>query len=143
MRVPFMSPLRHGVIATAAALLLGAQVRADSQINLSLVGPVGNVTTNQTIDVKLRATRQPIASFIGDGFVAIDMVLGWDPADLQLLGLTQSGSVQLLSSQFPSPASDYTGINEVNPPADGDARLCRRRDPDRRVLGRTAHLCAL
>ena len=121
MRVPFMSPLRHGVIATAAALLLGAQVRADSQINLSLVGPVGNVTTNQTIDVKLRATRQPIASFIGDGFVAIDMVLGWDPADLQLLGLTQSGSVQLLSSQFPSPASDYTGINEVNPPADGDA----------------------
>lgn len=121
MRRLFSTLSRTGVIATVTAWALGTPTLADSQINLSLVGPIGNVTTNQTIDVKLRATRQPIASLIGEGFVAIDMVLGWNPNDLQLLGLTQSGSVQLLSSQFPSPASDYTGLNESSPPADGDA----------------------
>lgn len=121
MRRLFSTLSRAGVIATVAAWTLSTPTFADSQINLSLTGPIGNVTTNQTIDVKLRATRQPIASFIGEGFVAIDMVLAWNPADLQLLGLTQSGSVQLLSSQFPSPTNDYTGINESSPPADGDA----------------------
>lgn len=123
MRWSFPTLSRHGAVAAIAAIAactLGTPTLADSQINLSLVGPTGNVTTNQTIDVKLRATRQPISSLFGEGFVAIDMVLGWNPNDLQLLGVVQSGSVQLMSSQFPSPTSDYTGINEASPPADGD-----------------------
>ena len=111
--------------ATSTALLSGALFAApcfaDSQINLSLVGPAGNVAVNQTIDVKLRATQEQIGNIVGTSFVAIDCILQWNPAQLQLLGLVTTGSVPLLSSYFPTPANDYTGINEANPPADGTA----------------------
>jgi hypothetical protein len=78
---------------------------------------------NQTFDVKLRAAQQVTSptGTIGRSFVAIDCILQWNPAQLQLVGLTTTGSVPLLSSYFPTPANDYTGINESAPPADGTA----------------------
>lgn len=94
---------------------------ADSQINLSLAGPTTPVVVNQTIDVKLRATQEPLDNFVGQSFVAIDCIIRWDPAKLQLLGVNTTGSVPLLSSYLPLPANDYTGINEASPPADGTA----------------------
>jgi len=113
---------RLTAIAVAAlAGALSASSHADSQINLALVGPTAPVAVNQVIDVKLRATQEPIANLVGTSFVAIDCILQWNPKHLQLVGLTTTGSVPLLSSYFPTPAADYTGINEANPPADGSA----------------------
>ena len=104
------------------ALLVTSTSLADSQINLSLVGPTTSVSVNQIFDVKLRATQEVIGSnLVGTSFVAIDCILQWNPAQLQLLGLSTTGSVPLLSSYFPTPANDYTGINEAAPPADGTA----------------------
>ncbi len=109
----------------ATALFCGAAcalpASADSQINLALVGPTTPVVVNQVIDVKLRATQEQIGSLVGTSFVAIDCILGWNPKQLQLVGLVSAGSVPLLSSYFPTPTSDYTGINEIVPPADGNA----------------------
>ncbi len=93
---------------------------AQSVIDLTLVGPTAPVVVNQIIDVKLRA-NQVNQSFTGTSFVAIDCIIKWNPKQLQLMGLTTTGSVPLLSSYFPTPASDYTGINEAAPPTDGDA----------------------
>lgn len=112
--------LRHAGLAAIAfaAALVAPCAMADSTIDLSLHGPSANVVVNQTIDVKLRAT-QNAPSFVGQSFVAIDCILRWNAQDLKLLGLTTSGSVPLLSSYFPNPSVDYTGINEVSPPQDG------------------------
>jgi hypothetical protein len=107
--------------ASASIGALAPSALADSQINLSLHGPTTPVAVDQIIDVKLRATQEPIAALFGTSFVAVDCILQWNPKQLQLVGLTTAGSVPLLSSYFPTPASDYTGINESNPPADGTA----------------------
>jgi hypothetical protein len=107
--------------ALGAGGLAVSTAQADSQVNLSLVGPTTPVTVNQTIDIKLRATQEQIANLVGTSFVAIDCILQWNPKQLQLVGLTTAGSVPLLSSYFPTPANDYTGINESSPPADGTA----------------------
>lgn len=105
-----------------AALAVSSTSLADSQINLSLAGPTTPVVVNQIFDVKLRATQEVIGSnLVGTSFVAIDCILQWNPAQLQLIGLVTTGSVPLLSSYFPTPANDYTGINEASPPADGSA----------------------
>ena len=115
LRVAKPTTLLAGFLATSACL-------ADSQINLSLVGPTAPVAVNQIFDVKLRATQEVIGgSLVGTSFVAIDCILQWNPAQLQLVGLVTAGSVPLLSSYFPTPANDYTGINEANPPGDGSA----------------------
>ena len=107
--------------ALGAGGLAVSTAQADSQVNLSLVGPTTPVAVNQTIDIKLRATQEQIANLVGTSFVAIDCILQWNPKQLQLIGLTTAGSVPLLSSYFPTPANDYTGINESSPPADGTA----------------------
>ncbi|MFM7051009.1 MAG: MopE-related protein [Planctomycetota bacterium] len=89
-------------------------------IDLRMVGPTGDVLLGQTIEVKLRANTNG-QSFVGESFIAIDCILKWNPQHLKLLGITTAGSVPLLSSYLPSPANDYTGINEASPPADGTA----------------------
>jgi hypothetical protein len=51
-------------------------------------------------------------------FAAIQAIFQWDPGHLRLLGLDETGSVDLLSSGFT--ANDPFGLNEVVPPQDGD-----------------------
>ncbi|MFM1823457.1 MAG: hypothetical protein RI967_1723 [Planctomycetota bacterium] len=105
----------------AAAMVAVAEARAQSEIGLSLVGPASFVEVGQVVEVRLRASSESVSNFTGTSFVAIDCILGWDPAHLRLLGLSTAGSVPLLSSYFPNPSVDYTGINEASPPQDGDA----------------------
>jgi hypothetical protein len=47
---------------------------------------------------------------------AMQMIFAWDTDVLQLIGLDQTGAVNLLFSGFPA---DPYGINESNPPKDG------------------------
>jgi hypothetical protein len=71
--------------------------------------------------VKLRAKSDATESFVGQSFFAIDCILEWNPKDVELMGLTTTGSAPMMSSYFPSPSADYTGINELAVPKDGDA----------------------
>jgi hypothetical protein len=116
-----MSKNRTTIAAFIAAALAAGTAGADSLIGLQLVGPSTPVTVGQTIQIRLRAKQEPQSKFkfVGTKFVAIDCILGWDPTKLKLMGLSTSGSVPLLSSYFPTPSNDYTGINEVVPPQDG------------------------
>lgn len=52
---------------------------------------------------------------------AADIVLGWEPADLRLIGLDNAGAIDTTCSCIPPSAQDYTGANEADPPSDGDA----------------------
>lgn len=50
-------------------------------------------------------------------FSAVDLIMAWDPDVLKLLGVDNTGAVDLFSSNFPE---DPFGLNETIPPQDGD-----------------------
>ncbi|MFZ9880271.1 MAG: MopE-related protein [Phycisphaerales bacterium] len=111
---------RHIGAAVALALSCTAVSHAGGSIDLRLVPPAAPVILGQTFDVKMRAQRTATPTG-AESFIAIDSIIKWNPQHLKLMGLTSTGSVPLLSSYFPSPAEDYTGINEASLPADGNA----------------------
>lgn len=108
--------------ALLALAMMGVARGQNALIGIQLVGPPGPVVVGQTIDIKVRLKREPIDSMLPTGFscAALDLIFAWNPAHLQLTGLSQAGSVPLLASYFPNPSVDYTGINEVVPPQDGN-----------------------
>ncbi len=108
-------------LALACALLAANSTLADNQINLSLIAPSQPILVGQTIDVKMRATSVSTDQLVGNTFVIIDSIIKWDPSRLEFMGISTAGSVPLLNSYLPSPAADYTGVNEVAIPKDGDA----------------------
>ncbi len=118
------NPLHWSVLSRAtllAAIATGcfaASAQAQSIIDLQLVGPATPIIPGQIFDVKLRAARQDPT--LAASFVAIDCIVGWNPADVKFLSISTTGSTPLSSSYLPSPANDYTGVNEANPPADGN-----------------------
>ena len=118
------NPLHWSVLSRAtllAAIATGcfaASAQAQSIVDLQLVGPATPIIPGQIFDVKLRAARQDPT--LAASFVAIDCIVGWNPADVKFLSISTTGSTPLSSSYLPSPANDYTGVNEANPPADGN-----------------------
>ncbi len=54
-----------------------------------------------------------------EGFSAAQVIMEWDPEYLQLTGNSTAGAIDLMGSSFLP--GDSFGINEANPPADGDA----------------------
>lgn len=111
-------------LAIAIAGMSCAAAQANNQIALDLRPSAETVQVGQTIGVRVFARQEAGGgnSFVGLGenFNAIDLFFTWNPQDLRLTGLSSAGAVGgLLTSQFPSPAMDYTGTNEVVPPADG------------------------
>ncbi|MFM2165189.1 MAG: hypothetical protein RL325_1626, partial [Planctomycetota bacterium] len=105
-------------LATALAGLVVAHAEAQSTVDLRLVGPATPIIPGQNFEVKLRAERQNPA--LAASFVAIDAIIGWDPTKVKFLGITTAGSIPLGNSYLPTPAADYTGINEAAIPADGN-----------------------
>ena len=118
------NPLHWSVLSRATLLVaiatgcFAASAQAQSIVDLQLVGPATPIIPGQIFDVKLRAARQDPT--LAASFVAIDCIVGWNPADVKFLSISTTGSVPLSSSYLPTPANDYTGINEANPPADGN-----------------------
>ena len=118
------NPLHWSVLSRAtllAAIATGcfaASAQAQSIVDLQLVGPATPIIPGQIFDVKLRAAPQDPT--LAASFVAIDCIVGWNPADVKFLSISTTGSTPLSSSYLPSPANDYTGVNEANPPADGN-----------------------
>ena len=118
------NPLHWSVLSRAtrlAAIATGcfaASAQAQSIVDLQLVGPATPIIPGQIFDVKLRAAPQDPT--LAASFVAIDCIVGWNPADVKFLSISTTGSTPLSSSYLPTPANDYTGVNEANPPADGN-----------------------
>ena len=97
-----------------------AQTDPNAKIDLTLVAPDAPSVVGETIDVALMASAQTTPQ----RWLVADVVIGWDPTKLQLLGVSHEGShpfVWVPPSGFPSPQQDYTGVNEAMPPADGNA----------------------
>jgi hypothetical protein len=105
----------------AAIGTCASDASAQYEIDLSLQGPTSYVAVGEIVQVKLRAKSDATESFVGQSFFAIDCILQWNPKDVELMGLTTTGSAPMMSSYFPSPSADYTGINELAVPKDGDA----------------------
>lgn len=105
-------------IAAAAV----SSAHADS-LGLVLRPAASLVTTGQIVEVKLLVHHEFVGPYVApqaQSFLALDVILEWDPAKLRFLGLTSTGSIPMLFSYLPSPTQDYTGLNEYNPPRDGD-----------------------
>lgn len=122
-----MSIARHNLDSTRVAAMIVAAM-ATSAANADSLGLVlrpsaSLVTAGQTVDVRLAVKYQTTGPFVApqaQSFLALDVVLSWDPTKLQFLGLSSTGSIPMLFSYLPAPAQDYTGLNEFNPPRDGD-----------------------
>jgi|688.fasta_scaffold419229_1 hypothetical protein len=122
-------------ILTAIMLALGiatsieAQTDPNAKIDLTMIAPTSVVGVNEEIEVQIVASAQTTPQ----RYLVADIVFGWNPTELQFIGLSHEGSHPLLwvpPSGMPCPAGyqncegiggDYTGINESIPPADGNA----------------------
>ena len=107
-------------LLTAAAL--GTTASADS-IGLVLQPAAPMVRAGSIIEVRLlvrKYAQGPWAAPQAQSFLALDVIAGWDPAKLEFLGITSTGSIPMLFSYLPNSSQDYTGLNEANPPRDGD-----------------------
>jgi hypothetical protein len=96
------------------------QTDPQSKLNLILVAPETQVSVNDEIEVQLMVAAESAPQ----RYLVADIIIGWNPAELQLLGVSHEGSHPLLwptISGFPITSQDYTGINETIPPADGNA----------------------
>lgn len=109
---------RHEAWGNAGcALVVAAVASAPSRgaINLELRPADQTVSIAAgTVGVSLYAVSD---SGVNQLLSAINAIVQWDPALLELIGLDASGAVTLLASGFPD---DPFKLNESNPPQDGD-----------------------
>src|SRR5437667_12120753 len=99
--------------AIAALHVLFPVASAWGRINVELRPYIPTVALGANVNVGIyvvsdSCSNQPMA--------AADIMFGWDPARLHLIGLTNAGATPLLSSTFPNDGGD---VNEVVPPPDG------------------------
>jgi hypothetical protein len=122
-------------ITTAILLALGiavstqAQTDPNAKIDLTMIAPTSAVGVNEEIEIQIVASAQTTPQ----RYLVADIVFGWNPSELEFIGLSHVGSHPLLwvpPSGMPCPSGyqncegiggDYTGINESIPPTDGNA----------------------
>ena len=97
-------------LCTAAAL--SSTVAAD--VNVELRPECEKRTVGQTVKVGIYVVSDDDSTQL---LSAVQIIFGWDPAELTLVGVDAPDPDLLQSSGFPD---DPFGINEVIPPADGD-----------------------
>lgn len=102
-------------VAVVLTLLLAATNPGQAAINLELRPVHQSVSLGSQVDLGLYAASDNEA---GQLLSAADVILGWEPGYLDLLGNSNAGAVLLLASGFP--ATDPYGLNESVPPQDGD-----------------------
>ncbi len=113
-----MTPTR--LLLTAALLAsLAAAAQADIDLELRPISatsdPIpGSVSVASTIRLGLFA----VGDGTGPSLAAAQIVFSWDPAHVQLVGLDGTDGANLVTSAFPAAGSG--GLNEANPPQDGD-----------------------
>jgi hypothetical protein len=90
-------------------------ITATADIDLAFDAEFSTVPQGEIVAVGLFAASD---SNVSQPFTAIDLVFAWDPAYLQFEGIDDSGGAPLAASFLPFP--DVSGINEADPPQDGD-----------------------
>jgi hypothetical protein len=99
-----------------------AQTDPNAKINLSMVTPVDPIpaTVGHTFVVELMMN----AATTDQRYLVADIVFGWNPKHLELVGVNHEGSHPMIwdaVSGLPTgQGGDYVGVNEVMPPADGN-----------------------
>jgi hypothetical protein len=101
-----------GTVLVMLALVLPA---AYANINLEWRPLEQTVNVGDPVGVGLYAVSDSTADQL---FNSVQVILAWEPSYLQLIGVDQSGSIGLFTSAFT--AGDSFGLNETNPPTDGD-----------------------
>jgi hypothetical protein len=115
-----MREFHRGVVAVLAASVLtwGLAVGpAAALVNLELRPATQTVKIglDDTVGVGLYAVSDDETVQL---LVALEAVIAWQPEFLQLTGLDETGGPVLISSDFPT--SDPSGLNESNPPQNGE-----------------------
>lgn len=105
-------PLFPQLIATAALFAICTLVAAEIDLEYRAIDD--EVAVGEVVEVGLYAVSDSEAI---QTFAAADVIFGWDPAVLRFLGIDNTGAIPLASSSLPSPSF---GLNEADPPADGD-----------------------
>lgn len=99
-------------IGVAAA---AAPAPALANVDLELRPVADTVEVGETVRVGLYAVSDDETEQL---FAAMEVIFAWDPAFVRFLDIDGTGGVALLRSQIPFP--DSSGLNESDPPADGD-----------------------
>lgn len=97
------------IVAAAASAVWG-------DVNLEFRAETAVIELGETAGIGLYATWD--GTGFGQSVSAIELVFGWDTDFLSFMGLDAQGGASLLSSGFPT--SGAGGLNESNPPGDGD-----------------------
>ena len=108
--------LKHNqtcILALAAMAFLVSYAAAD--IDLEWRPLSQTVDVGDPVDIGLYAVSD---STEPQSFSSTQIILAWDPMYLELTGNDTTGALPLLSSSFMP--GDSFGINEAEPPADGD-----------------------
>jgi hypothetical protein len=103
-------------VALAVLVVAACAAHAPAAIDLEWRPLALTASVNQAFGLGLYAVPdgpQPQA------FSSVQVILAWDPACLQLTGHSTAGALGFLGSSFL--AGDSFGLNEANPPRDGDA----------------------
>lgn len=110
-----MTRQRVAVLLQVHCAALAACAPALGDINLELRPADQSVTIAAgTVSVGLYAVSDSGGNQL---LAAINAIIQWDPAKLDLVGVDATGAVPLLASGFPD---DPFNLNEANPPQDGD-----------------------
>ncbi len=84
-------------------------------INLEFRAVADVVAPGEIVEIGLYAVSDDASL---QSFSAMEVIFDWDPTYLQFIGIDDTGAVALQSSFLPYP--DGTGLNEADPPQDGD-----------------------
>jgi hypothetical protein len=108
--------VKRTLFTTAVVLACAWPIAAGAaQINLEWRSLSQTVLPGQTAPVGLYAVASGASSV---GFSSAQLVIDWNPAYVQLLNNSSVGAVDLMGSSFLP--GDSFGLNESNPPTDGD-----------------------
>ncbi len=116
-----IEPMRVAVLRKLARAILGAAMvvaiawPAMGDINVDLRPELQAVQPGAEVRVGLYVVSDSDANQL---MSAADIILGWDPVQVRLLGNDNTGAVPLLVSGFPS--VDPYNLSETVPPQDGD-----------------------
>jgi hypothetical protein len=100
-------------LAVAVAVLFSSS--AVASIDLEWRPLAQTVNVGDPVGIELYAVSDSSES---QWFSSTQVIIGWDPAYLELTGNDITGALPLFSSSFLP--GDSFGINEADPPADGD-----------------------
>lgn len=99
----------------AAAAALAPSASADVGLELRVDNPLVNPGDTVSVGLYVVGDPGPPAETVG----AVEAIFTWDTVHLSLVGVDPANPANLIFAGFPAVGTG--GLNEANPPADGDA----------------------